>query len=539
MESDQAMKERIASLSRAIEQQKSINRGAIPSRGSTRGRGYPTPLPYRSRSGNMSISSVNKTYIKPPVNKPIIPIQSHNKTLISTQNAPPSLNKATPRRNLVLNNKNSVHSVDTAGRKQVSVDGVDFVVKGKKLIRKDLFDSAVTKSSLLNTAPKMMKRTTKSPKKWSKSKNLILGSTPPPIRKKTKLNRTQRGNMVFIRHPEGYVRHGRKSLILTTQKRHKPQYCGFYTRYGKCPKEGRCPFRHDPSRRAICPRFLLNRCKKNSNQCKLSHTPNEHIIPHCVHFQKGLCKNDPCIYSHVKVSNDAPVCKAFAMEGYCSKGNECEEKHVHVCPEFAETGKCSNANCRLPHVARRTTERSSDSSTKTSGIIRLGSWVSPAYFHAQKEAIKEKRKAKEEVVASKVWVRPGSETSKPVPAKTEKEGEGFVKLFDDSDDDDGWSQYQRDDGDSVSETTFLRFKDEEDEDEEDEGEEDEEDEDEDDEDEDENDEDEGASEMICESDDEVYEDAEEGDYEDAVEGSDIEEIYEVVPDDEVMFDADA
>ncbi|KAI8142618.1 hypothetical protein BJV82DRAFT_481636, partial [Fennellomyces sp. T-0311] len=121
---------------------------------------------------------------------------------------------------------------------------------------------------------------------------------------------------------------------------------------GKCPKGPRCTFLHDPSHRAICPRFLQNRCRKPASECRLSHTPSPNIMPHCVHFQRGRCTNSECIFMHVRVRPDAAVCRAFAMEGYCSKGLECRDKHVHVCPEFAETGKCSNANCRLPHVAR-------------------------------------------------------------------------------------------------------------------------------------------------------------------------------------------
>jgi hypothetical protein len=144
---------------------------------------------------------------------------------------------------------------------------------------------------------------------------MVLGKIPTKHIRRKKIERSQGGNMVFTRGPEGYVRQGRsgKSLVLNTQRTvKKPRYCGFFTRYGKCPNATHCPFIHDPNRRAVCPRFLQNRCKKPV--CKLSHIPNPNNMPHCVHFQKGLCKNDPCLYIHVRVSSDAPVCKAFAME---------------------------------------------------------------------------------------------------------------------------------------------------------------------------------------------------------------------------------
>lgn len=296
---------------------------------------------------------------------------------------------------------------------------------------------------------------------------MVLGKSPPPLLKPKKLQRqrTKGGNMVFKREPEGYIRQGRsgKSLVLNTQKAKlkKPRYCGFFTRYGKCPNGSRCPFQHDPSRRAICSRFLQNRCKKGL-ACKLSHLANPNNMPHCVHFQKGLCKNDPCSYIHVRVSHDAPVCKAFAMEGYCVKGITCDEKHVHVCPEFAETGKCSNANCRLPHVARRT----ASDKNKATGIVKLGSWVSPQYFHAQMMAKLEKRRAIEEATAAKVWTRPveeeGQLTKQEIREK--EENDGFVRLFDDSDEDDGWSQYERE-SDAGEDIKSLRFREEEEEEE--------------------------------------------------------------------------
>jgi hypothetical protein len=30
----------------------------------------------------------------------------------------------------------------------------------------------------------------------------------------------------------------------------------------------------------------------------------------------------------------------------------CEERHVHECPDYANTGVCGKKHCRLPHVDR-------------------------------------------------------------------------------------------------------------------------------------------------------------------------------------------
>lgn len=71
-----------------------------------------------------------------------------------------------------------------------------------------------------------------------------------------------------------------------------------------------------------------------------------------MHFLKGRCANPECRYAHVRVTPGAPVCRAFAIVGYCEKGAECGERHVHECPDYANTGVCNKKRCRLPHVDR-------------------------------------------------------------------------------------------------------------------------------------------------------------------------------------------
>lgn len=75
-------------------------------------------------------------------------------------------------------------------------------------------------------------------------------------------------------------------------------------------------------------------------------------MPACLHFLRGKCSNPDCRYAHVRVNPSAPVCKDFAFLGYCGRGALCNERHVHECPNYANTGVCKNKNCHLPHVDR-------------------------------------------------------------------------------------------------------------------------------------------------------------------------------------------
>ena len=50
----------------------------------------------------------------------------------------------------------------------------------------------------------------------------------------------------------------------------KKKYCQFFTRFGKCNKDdGKCPYIHDPSKIAVCTKFLKGSC--SDPNCKLTH----------------------------------------------------------------------------------------------------------------------------------------------------------------------------------------------------------------------------------------------------------------------------
>ncbi|KAL2862021.1 hypothetical protein BJX68DRAFT_223679 [Aspergillus pseudodeflectus] len=132
----------------------------------------------------------------------------------------------------------------------------------------------------------------------------------------------------------------------------KDELCQRFTTTGTCYKGPGCRFIHDPNKVAICKDFLQTGKCNAGNSCDLSHEPSPHRSPACVHFLRGRCANPECRYSHVRVTPGAPVCRDFATLGYCDKGETCEERHVHECPDYANTGVCGKKHCRLPHVDR-------------------------------------------------------------------------------------------------------------------------------------------------------------------------------------------
>lgn len=121
---------------------------------------------------------------------------------------------------------------------------------------------------------------------------------------------------------------------------------------GTCYKGPSCLYIHDPSKVAICKDFLQTGKCSAGMSCDLSHEPSPHRSPTCMHFLRGRCSNPECRYAHIRVTPGAPVCRAFATLGYCEKGAECEERHVHECPDYANTGVCHKKRCKLPHVDR-------------------------------------------------------------------------------------------------------------------------------------------------------------------------------------------
>ncbi|EDO33924.1 predicted protein, partial [Nematostella vectensis] len=144
------------------------------------------------------------------------------------------------------------------------------------------------------------------------------------------------------------------------------QYCMYYSRFGKCNKGDKCKYIHDPSKVAVCTKFLKGKCKNTDGTCTFSHRIDKEKVynyipgknkkgsipenmPVCQFFLKGTCFNDDCPYSHVNVSNKAAICEDF-VKGYCPLGQQCKKKHSLECEEFTFTGKCSKGHkCKQMH----------------------------------------------------------------------------------------------------------------------------------------------------------------------------------------------
>lgn len=71
------------------------------------------------------------------------------------------------------------------------------------------------------------------------------------------------------------------------------------------------------------------------------------------------------------------------MLGYCEKGLNCDKQHIRECPDFAETGDCTQKGCKLPHVIRANRNRKaaisavSDASSSSGPVNRSGSDANP------------------------------------------------------------------------------------------------------------------------------------------------------------------
>ncbi|KTW28428.1 hypothetical protein T552_01689 [Pneumocystis carinii B80] len=219
-----------------------------------------------------------------------------------------------------ISKKNKYKGARVNEMKELMIDGVKFYVKknGYKLIRAEDNDPFMETSK----------------------KAVVSGSV---------FWRTKNGNLWHTSLIKSKI--GDKSPTKKSEK-----YCQYYTRTGKCLQGKSCSYKHDPDHVAICPLFMKGKCP-NKNACDLSHEPTPHRVSACLHFLRGQCLNKNCLYAHVRVNPSAPICRAFAIDGYCEKGIECREKHLRECPDFSEKGLCLNKNCRLPHIERAARKR--------------------------------------------------------------------------------------------------------------------------------------------------------------------------------------
>ncbi|KAJ6172626.1 hypothetical protein N7470_001693 [Penicillium chermesinum] len=156
----------------------------------------------------------------------------------------------------------------------------------------------------------------------------------------------------FIRSKNGnLLRLGDVTSKKPSAVKKRDELCKRFSTTGTCYKGPSCLYTHDPNKVAICKDFLQKGECSAGNSCDLSHEPSPHS-PTCMHFLRERCSKPDCRYAHIRVTPGAPVCRAFATLGYCDKGAECEERHVHECPDYANNGVCHEKRCQLPHVDR-------------------------------------------------------------------------------------------------------------------------------------------------------------------------------------------
>ncbi|KAI9220963.1 hypothetical protein BC828DRAFT_382250 [Blastocladiella britannica] len=63
--------------------------------------------------------------------------------------------------------------------------------------------------------------------------------------------------------------------------------------------------------------------------CWYSHAPTPHNMPHCMHFQHGVCmRMADCPFLHIKLASDAGACPDFDARQWCPRGRSCTKVHA-------------------------------------------------------------------------------------------------------------------------------------------------------------------------------------------------------------------
>ncbi|CDW98568.1 hypothetical protein [Sporisorium scitamineum] len=269
----------------------------------------------------------------------------------------------------------SVRRGDNMG--EVVIDGVvfEFDPSGTKLVKKPVQPSSSS------TIPNTSASSTSKP-----------GTTSTAVPLKTSINgqdyiRTKRGNLISAEllakrkaQREAQAKMGRldkmvgqiSAIQATRNASARPNkagsrtldvkkartLCTFFNKTGQCKRGLSCPYLHNSSKIALCPKVLRPAgCTLPKGTCPLSHTPRAERVPHCVHYlRSGQCRNgDECLYTHsdkLPAGLATKICRDFSDYGWCDKGKDCEERHTYECPDFVEKGKCERKGCKLVHIIR-------------------------------------------------------------------------------------------------------------------------------------------------------------------------------------------
>ncbi|KAK3085671.1 hypothetical protein FSP39_006927 [Pinctada imbricata] len=192
----------------------------------------------------------------------------------------------------------------------------------------------------------------------------------------TKVSRVDLGGITYIQRSQGVLEQltGSNSRAAASQVLHRSirtatakfrkdntklaqKYCKYYNRFGRCRRGDQCQYIHDPTKIAVCTRFLRGTC--NITDCPFSHNVDKDKMPVCSYYLKGVCNRDNCPYLHVNVDRNAEICTDF-VNGFCPLGMKCKKMHTRICPNFSRTGKCPEGNkCKLIHQSKKQRRKSS------------------------------------------------------------------------------------------------------------------------------------------------------------------------------------
>ncbi|KAJ2657675.1 hypothetical protein IWW48_004420 [Coemansia sp. RSA 1200] len=288
-----------------------------------------SPRPPHSRSMKLVVKGDGQTPEK---------YLSTRNTLTKVGVAPESgANRSNNSGNNTNGSQNARYTGNTVGpRRRIVVDGEEYVFTGKgnnKLVRASSINTNtdISAGSIANPVETP-------PQRYQQTQTHVLGKTNRGVSiDGVDYVRTKRGSLVRV-----------GALQLLSKRA---------TRTSKTGQRRKRP----ATRTRICTKYMIGKCEKSEDECKYSHNPTPETAPVCVHFQRGACADpEDCLFVHVAVNPNAPICRDFVYKGFCAKGARCLHRHVWECPDWVEKGKCTTRRrCRLPHPPA-TTSKSQD-----------------------------------------------------------------------------------------------------------------------------------------------------------------------------------
>ncbi|GAC75380.1 C3H1-type Zn-finger protein [Moesziomyces antarcticus T-34] len=261
----------------------------------------------------------------------------------------------------------SVRRGDNMG--EVVIDGVvfEFDPSGTKLVKKAVQPSAsadesasasVAAGSSAPSTSAVPLKTSINGQEYIRTKrgNLISAELLAKRRAQAKMGRLDKmvGQISAMQATRNAGRSKRSGAVDVQKSR---TLCTFFNKTGQCKRGLSCPYRHDSSKIALCPKVLRAAgCTLPKGTCPLSHTPRAERVPHCVHYLRSRhCRNGTaCLYTHADLVDGlaTKICRDFSEYGWCERGASCEQRHTYECPDFVENGSCQRKGCKLLHILR-------------------------------------------------------------------------------------------------------------------------------------------------------------------------------------------